>query len=635
MRRIHLLSGVLALSAVALPITYFVLNGKAAAPPPNAPFETKRKYYTERIKKDPSDIDAYIEFANIEDREGMFMSARRHLLAARALGAPDTRVSPILGRTLSRLAREEEAQVELEKAANLSPDSVDSVLNLAGFHVDSRRIGAARNILSAWIAAHPDYTDKAGLERLVMALVSCADDKGASQLSEKLLQLAPDDPGALTLAARTAMDNTDAAKAKGYLEKLLPIAPDQAGANYLYGLILYRQKDYDGALKAWLKANQLNPSAPDVYERIGQEYARRGDFKKAAYALDQIATVDQGYPAAYRAARACEKAGFKDDANYWDATALGLRGAFAEALVVAQKAAKSTNPKRKRRALIAVAESYRGLKKTKEYVAAIEEATKENTVDDLLLRAYAYFQAETKETLPKRLACLRKAAEMAPERRAAISIEVAEQLRRTGNRDDAEKELEAALIVAPEDPTLLKTLGSLYQDRSDNPERIRKSLELTERAVKFAPQDELAWLQLGQCYLTNNEAAKAVQCLEHVIDLEPGYGPGYLELARVYAKVGDKESNQQMMQLYTKYVSFEQKHDTLRTRARGPKAKSEDIQAYGDFLLDAGDLGGATSEYERIIGRNSKDKRTRTLLKQLYGRLGRTEQLLALEASEK
>jgi tetratricopeptide (TPR) repeat protein len=290
----------LALCAVALPITYFVLNGKAAAPPPNASFETKRKYYTDRIKKDPSDIDAYIEFANIEDREGMFMSARRHLLAARALGAPDTRVSPILGRTLSRLAREEEAQVELEKAAKLSPDSVDSVLNLAGFHVDSRRIGAARNLLSTWITAHPDYTDKAGLERLVMALVSCADDKGASQLSEKLLQLAPDDPGALTLAARTAMDNADAAKAKGYLEKLLPIAPDQAGANYLYGLILYRQKDYDGALKAWLKANQLNPAAPDVYERIGQEYARRGDFKKAAFALDQIATVDQGYPACLR-----------------------------------------------------------------------------------------------------------------------------------------------------------------------------------------------------------------------------------------------------------------------------------------------------------------------------------------------
>jgi tetratricopeptide (TPR) repeat protein len=224
---------------------------------------------------------------------------------------------------------------------------------------------------------------------------------------------------------------------------------------------------------------------------------------------------------------------------------------------------------------------------------------------------------------------------MAPERRAAISIEVAEQLRRTGNRDDAEKDLEAALVVAPEDPTLLKTLGSLYQDRADNPERMRKALELTERAVKFAPQDELAWLQLGQCYLANNEAAKAVQCLEHVIDLEPGYGPGYLELARVYAKVGDKESNQQMMQLYTKYVSFEQNHDTLRTRARGPKAKTEDIRAYGDFLLDAGDLGGATAEYERIIGRNSKDKRTRTMLKQLYGRLGRTEQLLALEASEK
>ena len=53
------------------------------------------------------------------------------------------------------------------------------------------------------------------------------------------------------------------------------------------------------------------------------------------------------------------------------------------------------------------------------------------------------------------------------------------------------------------------------------------------------------------------------------------------------------------------------------------------------FDVNPGDLGGATAEYERIIGRNSKDKRTRTMLKQLYGRLGRTEQLLALEAPEK
>ena len=125
---------------------------------------------------------------------------------------------------------------------------------------------------------------------------------------------------------------------------------------------------------------------------------------------------------------------------------------------------------------------------------------------------------------------------------------------------------------------------------------------------------------------------RAARCLEHVIDLEPGYGPGYLELARVYARMGDKESNAEMLGLYQKYVRFEQRHDTLQTRARGPKASIADIKAFAELLLEAGDLGRATTEYERIMSRTSTDKEVRARLKRLYARLGRTEQLLALES---
>lgn len=632
--RLQFLSGILLASGITLSIWTFVINGKGSPPSTSASFEVQRKYWSKILRDDPSDVNAYITFGTLEEREGQYISARRHLLAARSLGASDTKVSAVLGRIYSHLALESLAQVELEKAFGLAPDNVDSVLNLAGFHVDARRTGTARNLLNSWVDTHETYTYAAGLERIIMAFISCGDEKSADKLAKRLLVSAPNDPGALSLAARTAMDVGDAQRAKIYLAKLLPIAPDPAGAQFLYGLILNRLKDYDGALAAWRTANTLNPAAPDVYERIGKEYARRGDFKKAAFALDKVASVDQGYVAAFRAARASEKAGNVDDAAYWDATALGLRGEFERALVIARRATQTKDPSKKRRALVAVAEAYRGLKKTADYVRTIEDATREGTVDDLLLRAYAYYQAETKESLPKRLVCLRKAAELAPDRRAAISLEVAEQLRRTGNRDAAELEMEEALKVAPDDAQLLRTLGSFYMDRADNPERIKKAVAASEKAVKLAPLDEQAWLQLGQCYLTINQPMKSIQCLEHVIDLEPGYGPGYLELARVYAKLGDKESNQEMMRLYTKYVSFEQKHDTLQTRARGPKAKSSDIQAFADFLLNAGDLIQAVNEYERILTRNGDDKRARTILKQLYARLGNTEELIALQGSK-
>ncbi len=100
----------------------------------------------------------------------------------------------------------------------------------------------------------------------------------------------------------------------------------------------------------------------------------------------------------------------------------------------------------------------------------------------------------------------------------------------------------------------------------------------------------------------------------------------------MYARIGDKDGSNEAMGLYRKYVAFEQRHDTLETRARSPKASVPDIRGYAELLIEAGDLSGATSQYERIMSKNPEDKPTRNMLKQLYSRLGRTEQLAALEA---
>ncbi|MFM7320139.1 MAG: tetratricopeptide repeat protein, partial [Armatimonadota bacterium] len=589
--------------------------------------------WNERIAADPSDIGAYLSLAAVEEKEGFHLSARRLLRAARALGAPDSATCGPLGRVLSHLAREDEARVELEKARSLAPDALEPTLNLAGFHVDARRPREAVTVLRTWIEAHPSHNAPEELQRLVLALLSCGETAGADRMAANLIAAAPNDPAALSLAARCAMDAGDAKRALSHVEKMLPSAPDPAGAQFLRGLILQRLGRHDDALAAWQEANRLNPTAPDVYERIGCEYARRGDWKKAAYALDRIATIDQGYPAAVRAARACEKAGRTADGAYWDAVALGLRGEFRQALSMARRAVALADASGKRRARTAEAEALRGLKRFPEFVRTIEAATTEGTVDDLLLRGYAYYQAETPETLRKRIDVLRQAAQLAPEQQAAIRLQIAEQLRRTGRRDEAEREMETALAASPDDPELVRTLAGFYLDRADRDDRLRKALALSEKAVALAPDDERAWLQFGQCLAQWNELGRAARCLEHVIDLEPGYGPGYLELARVYARMGDKDSNAEMLALYQKYVKFEQRHDTLQTRARGPKASIADIEAFAELLLEAGDLGRATSEYERIMARTPSDKAVRSRLKRLYARLGRTEQLLALESA--
>jgi tetratricopeptide (TPR) repeat protein len=636
--RLYLLLGILAVGGVALPVSRLVLNRKPAPPSSSASVSVQRRYWQSRIKTDISDTESYVRLGELEERAGYYMSAQRYLLAARSLGATDRQVCAPLGRALSHLAQEEAAFIELKKAMALAPDSIEVVLNLAGAYIEARRTPDAVALLNTWVASHPNLQDPKALERLILAFLSCSEDKVAYKLSQSLLILTPDASGALSLAARCAFSVGELAGARAALEKLLPNAPDPAGVNYLYGMVLNRQKDYDGALKAWQEANARNPGALDVYEKIGQEYARRGDFKKAAYALDQIATADQQYPAVLRAALAYQKIGATYDAAYWNAVAAGLRGEFQKALAEAQRAATSPDPHQKRRGQTAVAEAYRGMKRTVDYIRTIEELTQEKTVDDLLLRAYAYHEVESQEFLQKRLLCLREAVQKSPERRGAITLEIAEQLRHTGQRDEAEKEMEDALQALPSEDSqrlgLMQKLSEFYLDRRDQGDRLAKAIPLAEQVANLTPQDEQAWLVLGQCYAAQNQLTRAAIALEHVIDLEPGYGPGYLELARVYAKQGNTQGNQQMMKLYSKFVGFEQKHQTLQTRSRGPKAKTEDILAFGEFLITAGDLEGATGEFERVFRRDSKNPQAREALKQLYSRLGYTDRLLSLEAAK-
>ena len=634
--RLYLLLGILALGGVALPVSRLVLNRKPAPPSASAGFETQRRYWQDRIKADVSDTDSYLRLGVLEEQGGFYLSARRHLLAARALGAPDTQISPPLGRTLSHLALEEEAFVELEKALKLAPDNPEAILNLAGGYIEARKTSRAVELLSDWLTRHPNLKDSKTLERMALAFLSAGEEKRAQALAKQLLALEPDSPGALSLSARCDFSQGDLASARTSLEKLLPNAPDPVAARYLYGMVLQRQKNYDAALKAWQEAFAINPTALDIYQKIGEEYARRGDWKKAAYALGQIATADQQYPTVIRAAMAYEKAGSPYDKAYWSAVAAGLRGDFALALTEGQKAAASPQPEQHKRGLMAIAEAYRGLKRNKEYLSTIEQVTAGGSVDELLLRAYAYYQLETRDALQKRLVCLREAAQKAPERRGAISLQIAEQLRRTGQRDEAEQEMEQALAGLTKDQgkaELMQKLSEFYLDRRDKGDRLDKATKLAEQVISLTPQDEQAWLVLGQCYAAKNQLGAAAACLEHVIDLEPGYGPGYLELARVYAKQGNTDGNQQMMKLYGKYVGFEQKHQTLRTRARSPKATPKDILDFAEHLVIAGDLEGATGEFERVFLKDPKNDRARKTLKRLYVRLGYTDRLLSMDGN--
>ena len=91
-RRLPWLLGGLAVAAIALPASRIWLAGPPP-PPPSASFDIQRRYWADRLRRDPSDIDAYVRLGTLEEKEGFYLSARRRLLE----GRPTSRTQPPKG----------------------------------------------------------------------------------------------------------------------------------------------------------------------------------------------------------------------------------------------------------------------------------------------------------------------------------------------------------------------------------------------------------------------------------------------------------------------------------------------------------------------------------------------------------
>jgi tetratricopeptide (TPR) repeat protein len=451
-----------------------------------------------------------------------------------------------------------------------------------------------------------------------MALQQIGDNTSALEVGKYLVAKYPNDPGGYVLAARCAFATNDVTLAKDYTERALKETPDDSAALYFYGLLLHETKDYDGSLKAWQKANKINPQATDIYERIGEEYARRGDFKRAAHALEVIALKDQTLPSALKTSAAYEQAKMPEETIYWRTVVAGLQGNYPKALEQAQQLSRSTDPVSKRRGLNAIAEAYRGMKRKKEYLAAILEATKEGKGEDWLQRARAYDFLQDSQSY---IDSLHKVIEKDPKREAEMRYQLGTRFIHLGELDKAETELGRTVQLEPQNALFALELASLYLKRSSVEDRLPKATQLAQQATSLSPNNESAWLILGQCYAGQNNLGQAARCIEHSIDLEAGNGPAYLELSRVYARAGNVESSREAMQKYQKYTTFDLNRQTLLTKARRPQAEVKDMIAYADDSLNLGNTQEAMKYYERAYIANSQDKALLNTLKTLYKQL--------------
>jgi tetratricopeptide (TPR) repeat protein len=644
--RIRALVGLLLLLACAYPVILYRMHARPA-PPLNASLSVKLRHYEARIAQDPSDIDAYLALGRLEEENGYFMAAVRRLTQARALGAPEREVAGPLGRALLRLARYEEARVELEKAARLAPDSVEAAVNLAGWYNDYGQADGARQALRAFVKNHPAYiapphlaslplpsgaTDRVArpdLERLVFCCAEIGDREQTLQLAERLMQVAPDAPTGYAVAGKILLEQNRPREAHERLVRALALAPNQAALHFYNGVALATLGDHRAALDEWLHAVTLNHNLPVAYYWIGGEYARRKRWRLAGIGYAQAAVLNNYDLRACRlAALMFGRSGSRLDAAYWEGTAAGVSGDYRKQRAAFLKILNLPGPLARRIGLRGVTAAYRGLQKPREYLQSMRRLATRDTDNDAMLLAEAYGDIDR---FPTQVLYLRKAMARNPARAAEIHYRLGLIAKQLGQLDAAEAEMQQTLRLEPTNSACRRDLADLYFERRTVADRLRRAQGEYQTVVDQNPDSSEDWQHLGMAYLAGGDLSRAARCLEHAIDLQPGNGAGYQALGQVYMQMGDRVGGAAMLGQYRRYVTFTEMEHTLKTRAQGARRNPDAQIALADFLARGGDLDTAAERYALALQVRPDDPSTRRKLARIYGRAGRTDLQFDLE----
>lgn len=111
---------------------------------------------------------------------------------------------------------------------------------------------------------------------------------------KKILEKNPNDANALNALGYTLVDRTDRyEEAKSYLDRALSLKPDDPAILDSYGWLLYKLKDYAGALQHLQKAYRINPD-PEIGAHLGEVFWALGEKDRARQIWREVVKKAKG-----------------------------------------------------------------------------------------------------------------------------------------------------------------------------------------------------------------------------------------------------------------------------------------------------------------------------------------------------
>lgn len=157
----------------------------------------------------------------------------------------------------------EQAELFFSKALQKEPARISVKVEQAALYASGGKTEQAKKLLEEALGQAPD--NKEVLQQLADIENSLGQKEQALALYRKLSRVAPDDPAGLYKSGIIYMDREEIVPAEQATAALLEKFPGSGEGYRLKGMLLYKKKDFQGAMNELQKAYKLSPSASGYY----------------------------------------------------------------------------------------------------------------------------------------------------------------------------------------------------------------------------------------------------------------------------------------------------------------------------------------------------------------------------------
>ena len=239
----------------------------------------------------------------------------------------DAHVQLVLGRTLMRLDRFDEALPALERAERLAPKNEDA-WNAAGWVLNQqRRFDDAVPHLREAVRLAPDYGH--AHHNLGWALAHIGRMAEAEVAYRNAVRLKPEDAGAAYEFSMVLYERDEVPAALVQATRAAQLDPSNVRYHYAAACLLRSQARFSEAKVEFERVTQLDPGNPGAWAELGVTEYLMHDAAGAAAAFDEAARRDSlflaGRPMERRMWRAAKRGGTPAITIEWRAPAPGAR----------------------------------------------------------------------------------------------------------------------------------------------------------------------------------------------------------------------------------------------------------------------------------------------------------------------